>query len=161
MHIAWYCSSEVFINCHIPDPTASNNTAIGWSALTCNTTGYDNTAIGTGALSGNDCGRTGEFTTGNFNIGVGYNAGSSIIAGSNDIEIGGAGTSDESNTIRIGHQGTQKYTYIAGIYGTAIKGADVVLSSSGRLGVLPSSVRYKKIFNRSTIAAVASGNSVR
>jgi Chaperone of endosialidase len=120
------------------------NTASGYAALQYNTTGSWNTAIGTGALSGPS---SQDYTTGSYNIGVGYAAGTNIITGTNniEIEIGAApGSSDESNTIRLGHQGTQKYTYIAGIYGTAIKGADVVVSSSGRLGVLPSSVRYKK-----------------
>jgi hypothetical protein len=120
------------------------NTASGYAALQWNTTGSWNTAIGTGALSGP---RYDVYTSGNFNIGIGYNAGTNIITGSNniEIEIGAApGSSDESNTIRIGHQGTQKATYVAGIYGTAIKGADVVVSSSGRLGVLLSSIRYKK-----------------
>jgi hypothetical protein len=51
---------------------------------------------------------------------------------------------DESNTIRIGTQGTQKATYITGIYGVPMTGADVVVSSSGRLGVLQSSIRYKR-----------------
>jgi hypothetical protein len=124
--------------------TGSNDTATGWSALTCNTTGYDNTAIGYGALSGDACGSTGVYTTGNSNIGVGYKAGSNIITGSNNIEIGGAGTSDESNTIRIGAQGTQKATYIAGISGTLVQGATVVVNSKGRLGIIKSSARYKR-----------------
>jgi hypothetical protein len=125
--------------------TGYNNTSIGWSALTCNTRGYDNTALGTNAFDGgNDCGSGGAFTTGNLNIAVGYKAGTNIIAGSNNIEIGGAGTSDESNTIRIGTQGTQKATYIAGISNTLVKGAAVVVNSSGRLGVVKSSARYKR-----------------
>jgi len=125
--------------------TGYNNTATGWGALTCNTTGYDNTAIGYDAIDGgNDCGSGGAFTTGNFNIGVGYNAGNNIIAGSNNIEIGSRGSTDESNTIRIGTKGTQKAIYIAGIYGTPVTGGDVVVSSSGRLGVRPSSIRHKK-----------------
>jgi Chaperone of endosialidase len=125
--------------------TGYNNTATGWGALTCNTMGYDDTAIGYGALDGgNDCGSGGPLTTGNFNIGVGYNAGTNIIAGSNNIEIGGAGSSDESNTIRIGTQGTQKATYIAGISGALVNGATVVINSKGRLGVVKSSARYKR-----------------
>jgi len=50
----------------------------------------------------------------------------------------------DGNTIRIGTQGTQRATYIAGISGTALSGADVVVNSSGQLSVLPSSVRYKR-----------------
>ena len=50
----------------------------------------------------------------------------------------------DANTIRLGTQGTQKATYIAGISGTAMNGADVVVSSSGQLGVLTSSARFKR-----------------
>ena len=71
-------------------------------------------------------------------------AGTNIVAGSNNIEIGGVGPSDESNTIRIGFQGTQKKTFIAGISGTPVLGADVTVDGSGQLGVLPSSARYKR-----------------
>ncbi|MBV8359915.1 MAG: tail fiber domain-containing protein, partial [Deltaproteobacteria bacterium] len=112
------------------------NTASGWSALSSNTEGTDNTASGAGALQRN--------TTGKYNIGLGSNAGSNIVAGSNNIDIGSSGAADESNTIRIGTDGTQKKTYIAGISGTAMTGADVVVSSGGQLGVLASSARYKR-----------------
>ena len=71
-------------------------------------------------------------------------AGTNIVAGSNNIEIGGAGTSDESNTIRIGTNGTQNRTFIAGISGTPVPGADVTVDGNGQLGVLPSSARYKR-----------------
>ena len=54
------------------------------------------------------------------------------------------GTGAEANTIRIGTQGTQSATFIAGISGAVMSGADVVVSSSGRLGVLPSSARFKR-----------------
>jgi hypothetical protein len=54
------------------------------------------------------------------------------------------GTTGDDGTIRLGTQGTQTATYIAGISGKAMTGADVVVSSTGRLGVLPSSARYKK-----------------
>jgi len=125
--------------------TGHNNTSTGWSALSCNTMGYYNTAIGSGALAGgNGCGSGGPFTTGNSNIGVGYNAGNNIIAGSNNIEIGGAGSTDESNTIRLGTKGTQKATYIAGISDTLVRGALVVVNSRGQLGVIKSSARYKR-----------------
>jgi len=117
--------------------TGSNNTASGWSALSSNTEGTDNTASGATALQ-----RT---TTGKYNIGLGSNAGINIVAGSHNIDIGGAGSADESNTIRIGTRGTQKKTYIAGIYGTtAAGGLPVEVTSSGQLVYVPSSVRYKR-----------------
>ncbi|MBV8357719.1 MAG: tail fiber domain-containing protein, partial [Deltaproteobacteria bacterium] len=114
--------------------TGYENTASGLIALYSNTTGAFNTASGTGALEAN--------TTGNNNIGLGDLAGINIQTGSNNIEIGGAGTSDESNTIRIGS--TQSATYIAGISAATVSGADVVVSSTGQLGVATSSARYKR-----------------
>src|SRR5262249_56338880 len=41
-------------------------------------------------------------------------------------------------------QDTQKATYIAGISGTTVTGADVVISSTGQLGIATSSARYKR-----------------
>jgi hypothetical protein len=67
-----------------------------------NTTGSGNAASGTSALINN--------ATCDSNIGLGYTAGSNIVAGSNNIEIGSAGPADESNTIRIGAEGTQSAT---------------------------------------------------
>ena len=118
-----------------------NNTASGAFALEFNTTGGDNTASGAFALVDN--------TTGTVNIGLGHGAGNNIVAGSNNIEIWAIPSSksptfgDESNTIRIGIQGTQKKTFIAGISGTTVSGADVVVSSTGQLGIATSSARYK------------------
>jgi hypothetical protein len=114
----------------------SANTANGVEALNQNTTGGDNTASGVNALIQN--------TTGDNNIGLGYNAGGNIIAGSNNIDIGGTGSSDESNTIRIGVPGTQNKTFIAGINRTRVFGPVVEVSSNGQLGVLLSSARYKR-----------------
>ena len=51
----------------------------------------------------------------------------------------------KTNAIRIGTQGTQTQTYIAGISGAAVTGVDVVVASNGRLGVgPPSSARFKR-----------------
>ena len=115
--------------------TGYGNEASGVDALFLNTTGFHNTAIGDSALHNN--------TTGHSNIGIGFNGGYNLT-GSNNIEVGSTGTSADNNTIRLGTQGTQSATYIAGISGTSMSGADVVVNSSGRLGVLPSSARYKK-----------------
>ena len=54
------------------------------------------------------------------------------------------GTAGEANSIRIGNQGTQKATFIAGIAGTPISGSPVVVNSTGKLGVATSSVRFKE-----------------
>ncbi len=47
--------------------------------------------------------------------------------------------------IRIGKQGTQNGTFIAGIFGVTMTGSPVVLSSTGKLGVsATSSARFKE-----------------
>ena len=112
------------------------NTAIGSYSLFSNTTGSLNLAAGAEALS--------NVTTGGNNIGLGVNAGKNVVAGSHNIEIGGAGTADESDTIRIGANGTQKATYIAGISSTGITGSSVEVDSNGQLGVVTSAARYKR-----------------
>ena len=45
--------------------------------------------------------------------------------------------------MRIGTGGMQTATFIAGIHGVAVTGAAVLVSSSGQLGVAPSSERFK------------------
>jgi Chaperone of endosialidase len=141
-------SSALFNN-----TAGSSNTASGREALLSNTTGGDNTASGFEALSSSTKGGANTAsgfnalisnTKARLNIGLGFNAGSNIVAGSNNIDIGGAGIADESNTIRIGTNGTQKKTVIAGISGTPVLGADVTVNGNGQLGVLPSSARYKR-----------------
>jgi hypothetical protein len=87
--------------------------------------------------------------TGNDNISLGVGAGTNMVGGSNNIEIwanpsGVPPFSDESNTIRIGINGTQKKTFIAGISSTPVPGADVTVDGNRQLGVLPSSARYKR-----------------
>ncbi len=118
---------------------ANYNTAIGAQALYYNTTGYENTASGVNALVSN--------TTGSNNIALGYNAGTNVTTASYDIYIGHAGYVAEGHTIRIGTQGTfQTQAFIAGISGTNIPtgGTDVVVNSSGKLGVVVSSARFKR-----------------
>src|SRR6202040_1200546 len=51
---------------------------------------------------------------------------------------------EEGNTIRIGTEGTQTATYIAGISGAISSGgAAVFVNSNGRLGTMTSSARFK------------------
>jgi endosialidase-like protein len=151
--------------------TGNNNTAIGEGSLFANATGGDNTAIGTAALgnnhsgfantavglaaliantTGNDNTANGEFaladnTTGNGNTALGKNAGHNLTTGSNNIDIGDEGVAGESNTIRVGKEGTQTNTYIAGIYATpVVRGLVVKVDSRGQLGTVGSSVRFKE-----------------
>ena len=73
------------------------------------------------------------------NVAIGRNAGKNLTTGSNNIDVANAGKAGESGTIRIGTDGTQTATYIAGISGTALSGATqpVVVKSNGQLGVAP------------------------
>ena len=114
-----------------------DNVASGYQTLYFNTTGYQNTADGDSALSLN--------TTGNNNIALGYGAGGSLTTGSNNIDIGNLGNREEGNTIRIGTEGTQSATYMAGISGATVAGGiGVIVDSSGHLGTSTSSARYKE-----------------
>jgi hypothetical protein len=112
------------------------NTAIGYFGLYQNTTGNNNTAGGYNALLNN--------TTGNENIGLGNFAGSNLTTGNNNIDIGNMGVAAESNTIRIGTQGTQTRTFVAGITGAGVTGAAVKVNAAGQLGTAPSSSRFKQ-----------------
>ena len=117
--------------------TGGLDTATGVNALFKNTTGQQNTAVGVNAMLNN--------TTGSNNIALGYQAGSNLTTGSNNIDIGNHGVAAESNTIRIGTQGTQTATYIAGISGAGVTGgAPVEVTSAGQLGIVMSSARYKR-----------------
>jgi hypothetical protein len=117
--------------------TGNDNTADGLNALFFNTSGHDNTSAGLNALLNN--------TTGSNNIAVGAQAGSKLTTGSNNIDIGALGVAGESAKIRIGKQGTQNGTFIAGIFGVTMTGSPVVVNSSGKLGVGgTSSARFKE-----------------
>jgi len=116
--------------------SANNNTANGYFAL-FNNNGNANTAVGVNALYGN--------TTGNGNIGLGAGAGGALTTGYNNIDIGNNGVAGEAAKIRIGTKGTHKNTYIAGISGaTVARGVGVLVDSTGHLGTVNSSARFKE-----------------
>jgi hypothetical protein len=115
--------------------TSSYNTATGDGALYSNGGGSENTATGYSALLHN--------TSGSNNVAVGYQAGINLTTGSNDVDIANAGIAGEGGTIRIGTSGSQSRTFVAGIENSHLTGAAVYVSSSGQLGVLASSERYK------------------
>jgi len=113
------------------------NTASGVYALLSNQYGNHNTAVGFSALYSN--------TTGNNNIAVGVSAGTNLTTGCGNIDIGNGGVADESKTIRIGTSQTHRATFIAGISGaTVAEGVGVVIDSSGHLGTVVSSKRFKE-----------------
>jgi hypothetical protein len=100
-------------------------------------TGSNNTAVGLNAL--------GKNTTGNNNIAIGNLAGFHLTTGSNNIDIYDQGIGGEGNTIRIGKAGTQQTAFIAGISGATVPtGVAVIIDSTGHLGTIVSSARFKE-----------------
>ena len=134
--------------------TGTNNMATGTAALTFNTTGFYNMANGGSALSHNTTGNYNvaeglnalfRNTTGGSNIAIGTNAGNNLTTGNANIDIGNVGVAAEARTIRVGTQGTQTNTYIAGISGIAVAGGvGVMIDSSGHLGTVVSSAKFKE-----------------
>jgi hypothetical protein len=147
-----FSNTAVGENALYGDTSGFNNTAVGESALSSNDVGLNNTANGVDALQFNTIG-TGNTavglsalqsnTSGSSNIALGLSAGASLTTGSNNIDIGNVGVAAEANTIRIGDPAVQTATFIAGISLAMITGTRVVVSSSGQLGVTPSSERFK------------------
>jgi endosialidase-like protein len=84
-----------------------------------------------------------------LNVAIGIDAGFNFTTASNNIVIGAnvLGNAGESGKIRIGKQGTQTATYIAGIYGKTVASATkvgVMIDSTGKLGTVVSSARFKE-----------------
>ena len=132
------------------------NTASGFQALFSNVNGSYNTASGTLALQLNTASKNTAFgtyalqtnTSGSSNTALGFLAGTGAPVGNSEsIYIGSKGTAgDASGVIYLGTEGTQTGgTYIAGIYGaTASSGTEVYITSSGQLGTVLSSGRFKE-----------------
>ncbi|MGB7763156.1 MAG: tail fiber domain-containing protein [Bryobacteraceae bacterium] len=134
------------------------NTFVGSEAGGNETAGSFNTFVGTGAADGPTAGTkaTGSFNTflgnsagysvasGGYNTFLGYDAGYNVTTGSHGILIGNQGNAADANLIRIGTSAEHYSTYIAGIYGVTPSGAgEVVINSSGQLGSVTSSRRFK------------------
>jgi hypothetical protein len=137
----------------LSNTTGSNNTATGVEALSSNTSGVSNTASGVQALQSNITGvgntasgrkALSNNTTGSNNTAVGFGAGSTLTSGDNNIYLGHLGTTTESHTMRLGE--VQTSTFIAGIAGATVANSAPVLidTSTGQLGTLVSSLRYKR-----------------
>jgi hypothetical protein len=119
----------------VSDTTGSGNSAFGYAGLRAVTTGSNNIGFGYQTLYSN--------STGSNNIAMGYQGGYYVLNGSNNIEIGSLGEYADQNLIRIGTQDKQTKTFIAGVSGSQVTGSAVYVTSSGQLGVLASSERYK------------------
>ncbi len=121
--------------------TANENTAIGrYSLQSIDTAGNANTAIGYASLN--------NLASGYRNIAIGWEAGADLtLADHSNIDIGDFGTSGDVGVIRIGTALEQTKCFIAGIRGVTTGAADavaVLIDSSGQLGTVSSSRRYKK-----------------
>lgn len=116
------------------------NVAIGNSAGLRIAAGVENVLIG--AISGSN------IDTGSNNIALGDDSGTAYTSESNNIVIGHTGVASDGNTMRLGTQGSGDgqidTTFIAGIFGNTIVGAAVLCDSSGALGTVVSSERYKE-----------------
>jgi hypothetical protein len=135
-------------NALISNASGLDNTAIGLLTLLNNTTGSFNTAIGARALSNN--------TTGSSNIAVGNSAGATLTTGNDNIDIGNIGVAGEFKTIRIGKQGRQTDTFIAGISGATVPtGVAVMVEANGHLGTITSSARFKEAIKPMNEASTA------
>jgi len=135
-------------NALISNASGLDNTAIGFLTLLNNTTGSFNTAIGARALSNN--------TTGSSNIAVGNSAGATLTTGNDNIDIGNIGVAGEFKTIRIGKQGRQIDTFIAGISGATVPtGVAVMVEANGHLGTITSSARFKEAIKPMNEASTA------
>lgn len=118
------------------------NSGVGYQTQTVLTTGDFNTSIGYQSLE--------ILTTGDYNIALGTSAGSALASSeSSNILIGNTGVVSESNTIRIGTQGSgaaqQNQTFIAGISGVTVAASTAVLiDANGQMGTILSSQRFKE-----------------
>jgi hypothetical protein len=131
--------------------TTGLNTFIGNQSGQNVTTGTANTGLGNNALGGAGT------LTGNYNTCIGHEAGSNYITSEDsNIAIFNVGVTAESNTIRIGNQGStsgfQNKCFIAGITGVTNSNAALVTlnTSTGQVGQLATA-------NSSIAATNASG----
>ena len=142
-------------NALLSNTTGNHNTANGFNALQSNTTGNNNTASGHGALNQQhnrqqQHGRRSRCAQSATQPAAATSQWAlmpvaNLTTGSNNIDIGNVGVAGDANTIRIGKQGTQTGTFIAGIFGSTVaSGVGVIVNSSGQLGTVLSSARFKE-----------------
>lgn len=145
-------NTAVGATAQLSNTTSDHNSAFGSAALHDNTTGAQNAGLGAYTLHSNTVGSNNvaagyqamwSNTNGTNNAALGPNAGYNLTSGSNNIDISNEGSAGDNGTIKIGAASTQTQTFIAGIENSKITGAAVYVTSSGQLGVLASSRRYK------------------
>jgi hypothetical protein len=123
--------------------TGTHNTADGFAALSRTTTGQHNTATGDEALGSNTSGSFNtadgahslENNTGLGNTALGFGAGANVTTATNVICLGaGVLGANENNSCFIGNVFNR----------TSPVGAAVFVNSSGKLGTITSSRRFKE-----------------
>ena len=76
---------------------------------------------------------------------MGHEAGINLTGGNHNIDIGSPGAPGEFKTIRLGRPGLQRTTFIAGISGATVPtGVAVIVDTTGHLGTITSSARFKE-----------------
>jgi hypothetical protein len=145
----------------VNNTTGFGNTATGWRAVFLNTTGFHNTADGFSALLRNTTGNhntangdeaLGSNTTGNFNTTDGAHSLENSTTGSGNTALGfGAGdnVTTANNVICIGSgvegANVSNSCYIGSVFGqTSSGGTAVFINSSGKLGTITSSRKFKE-----------------
>ena len=145
----------------VNNTTGFGNAATGWRALFQNSTGFHNTADGFSALLRNTVGNhntangdeaLGSNTTGNFNTTDGAHSLENNTTGSGNTALGfGAGdnVTTANNVICIGSgvegANVSNSCYIGSVFGqTSSVGTAVFINSSGKLGTITSSRRFKE-----------------
>jgi hypothetical protein len=120
--------------------TGTDNTAVGYQALNSMTTNANSTAIGSLA---------GPSVNGSWDIYIGALSGQNHSGTeTQNIMIDSNGVTGDNTTIRIGDLPPSNATYtkcfIGGISGATVTGTAVLCSTSGQLGTIASSVRFKE-----------------
>ncbi len=125
----------------------TGNTALGYKALTTNSSGFSNTAVGDRALQKMTLGGNNtavgllalpDATQAAGNLALGSGAGSGLTTGNYNIYVAASPASGtETGTIRIGSSPWQTEAFMAGVSGVGLSGgAPVYVNAAGQLGTV-------------------------
>lgn len=135
---------------------STQNTTVGYQSGLNVTSGSQNSVLGYQGLL--------NATTGSYNTCLGYSAGSNYTTSeSSNICVINTGTLAESNTTRIGTQGSgsgqQNKCFIAGIVGVTVSNPQIVTinSSTGQLGVTTSSELFWNVVSTNQTGSTSNG----
>ncbi|HEX7406971.1 MAG TPA: DUF1566 domain-containing protein [Candidatus Binatia bacterium] len=125
----------------------TGNTALGYKALTTNSSGFSNTAVGDRALQKMTLGSNNtavgllalpDATQAAGNLALGSGAGTGLTTGNYNIYVAASPASGtETGTIRIGSSPWQTKAFMAGVSGAGLSGgAPVVVNAAGQIGTV-------------------------